>query len=156
MPRPTTTTSVPTAPQIDVLTALEKAGFLSVTDGSTSALATFPAHVVDVLVVTGDDSHFAGSDFTATFARAVSAAGLPSVVGAVYDGGGNPAPQRGAALAPILDDDSLAGTVSTVDDLELVQGQVATVLALPIAGSDNAGHYGYGTGASAPLPPHPS
>ena len=46
--------------------------------------------------------------------------------------------------------------VSTVDDLELAQGQVAAVLSLAIVGSGNVGHYGYGTGASAPLPPHPS
>ena len=156
VPHPTSTTTRPGTPSSDVLTTLENAGFLSVTDGSSSAFTTFPGHAVDVLVITGDDSHFAGSDLTATFARAVSGAGLPAVVGAVYDGSGNPAPERGASLAPILDDESLAATVSTVDDLELVQGQAAAVLSLPIAGSDSAGHYGYGTGASAPLPPHPS
>ena len=54
---------------------------------------------------------------------------------------------------PILDDKVLSRAVSTVDDLDLVQGQIAAVLALAI-GSGNVGHYGYGTGASAPLPPH--
>jgi hypothetical protein len=44
-----------------------------------------------------------------------------------------------------------------VDDLDLVQGQIAAVLSLSLMGSPgNVGHYGYGTGASAPLPPHGS
>ena len=150
------TTTLPTAPQVDAITALEKAGFLTITDGNLSAFATFPSHPVDVLVVTGDNSEFAGGDLTPTFVRAVTAAGLPTVVGAVYDGGGNQPPERGASLAPILNDQNLSGEVSTVDDLELVQGQVAAVLSLEIVGSGTVGHYGYGTGASAPLPPHPS
>ncbi len=155
-PRRTTTTTGPVAPRIDALTALEKAGFLSTTDGNASGFATFPAHAVEVLVVTGDDSDFAGGDLTPALARAAVGAGLPTVVAAVYDGGGDHPPERGAALAPVLDDQNLSGTVSTVDDLDLVQGQVAAVLALPITGSGDVGHYGYGTGASTPLPPHPS
>ena len=143
-----------TAPRVDALTALEQAGFVSVTDGNASAFAGFPAHTVDVLEVTGDGSDFAGGDLTAAFARAMVDAKLPTAVAAVYDSGDNRvgAPERGASLASILDDKVLSRAVSTVDDLDLVQGQIAAVL---VVGSGNIGHYGYGAGASAPLPPHP-
>ena len=167
-PRPTTsstgeesaptTATTPTAPPIDALNALDKAGFVSITDGNVSDFAAFPSHPVNVLVISGDDSDFAGGDFTATFVRAVVGANLPTVVGAVYDAGSNPteAPQRGASLASILDDRALSRSASTVDDLDLVPGQVAAVLSLEVIGSGNVGHYGYGTGATAPLPPHHS
>ena len=57
---------------VDVLDALEQAGFLERRPtASASAFDTFPAHAAHVLVITGDDSHFAGSDLTAAFARAL-------------------------------------------------------------------------------------
>ncbi len=154
---PTTSTTRP-ASRVDVLAELEQAGFLSVTDGEASGFDAFPTRVVDVLVITGDDSHFAGTDFTASFVRALVRAKLPTVVAAEYEPGNDPAdaPERGAALAPILEDNALSRTVSTVDDLELTQGRLASVLALEVIGSDNVGHYGYGPDASAPLPPHRS
>jgi hypothetical protein len=55
-------------------------------------------------------------------------------------------------VAGVRDDTTLSKQVSTVDDLELAQGQVAAVLAL----SDlerRIGHYGYGNGASSIVPP---
>jgi len=156
--RPTTSTTPPAA-SVDVFGELEDAGFLSVTDGDRSALQTFPAFArTSVLVITGDDSHFLGRNLTASFARALVRAKAQAVVAAVYDAGGNEAeaPERGAALASVLDDRVLSRSVSTVDDLELTEGRIAAVLALEIVGNGSAGHYGYGTGASSPLPQHPS
>jgi hypothetical protein len=157
-PKRTTTSSPAPAAHIDVLTALEQAGFISVTDGDAAAFAAFPAHTVDLLEITGDDSDFAGTDLTAAFARAAVNGKLPTAVAAVYDAGDNPTkgPVRGAALASILDDNVLSHAVSTVDDLDQIQGQIAAVLTLEVIGGGNVGHYGYGTGASAPLPPHAS
>jgi len=154
----TTTSSSPPAQRIDVLTALEKAGFVSVTDGDAAAFDGFPAHTVDVLEITGDDSDFAGTALTAAFARAAVNVSLPTAVAAVYDAGDNQAdaPARGASLASILDDNVLSHAVSTVDDLDEIQGQIAAVLTLETIGAGDVGHYGYGTGASAPLPPHGS
>jgi hypothetical protein len=111
------------------------------------------------VLVTGDDSDFAGTDLTPSLVRAFVDRKLPVLVAAEYDGGHDApdTPKRGAALAPVLDDRVLASAASTVDDLELVQGRVAAVLALEIMGNGSgapAGHYGYGIGASAPLPPH--
>ena len=155
---PRTTTSSPTLARNDVLTALEHAGFISVTDGDASAFDAFPTHTVDVLEVTGDASDFAGTDLTAAFARAAVNVKLPTTVAAIYDGGSDPAkaPVRGATLAAILDDNALSHAVSTVDDLDEIQGQIAAVLTLEVIGGGNIGHYGYGNGASAPLPPHGS
>jgi hypothetical protein len=158
--RTVTPPSSPTSvPRVDALAALEQAGFLDVTDGQASAFNAFPPRVAaDVLVITGDDSHFLGSDMTSAFVRALVSAKVPTVVGAVYDAGTNlaDAPERGAALAPVLDDKSLSRAASTVDDLEMMQGRVAAVLALEIVRSGSVGHYGYGANASAPIPPHPS
>jgi len=80
------------------------------------------------------------------------------VFAAIYDEGSDPkkAPERGAALAPVLDDRVLSKAVSTVDDLELEQGRVAATLVLEVVASGAIGHYGYGPDASGPLPPHPS
>jgi len=155
---PRTTTSSPAPARNDVLAALEHAGFISVTDGNASAFDTFPTHTVDVLEVTGDDSDFAGTDLTAAFARAAVNVKLPTAVAAIYDAGSDQAkaPVRGAALAAILDDNVLSHAVSTVDDLDQIQGQIAVVLTLEVIGGGNIGHYGYGNGASAPLPPHGS
>ena len=121
--RATTSTTQPAA-TVDVFAELEDAGFLSVTDGDRSALDSFPARESAVLVITGDDSHFLGMDLTASFARALVRAKQPALVAAVYDAGGDPAnaPERGAALAPVLDDRVLSRAVSTVDDLELTEG----------------------------------
>jgi len=158
-PRSTTSSSPPRVPKVDTLTALEQAGFLSVTNGDASAFGTFPSGIAEVLVVTGDRSDFAGADLTASFVRSLLAAKVPTVVGAVFDPGSNAAtaPKRGDALAPILDDRTLSNGTSTVDDLDLVQGRTAAVLSLSFLGSGSTGHighYGYGTGASSPLPPH--
>jgi len=115
-------------------------------------------NTVGVLLITGDDSHFVGSGLTAAFVHSLVRAKVPTAVGAVYDGGNDAAdaPQRGAVLAPVLDDQTLSRAVSTIDDLDMVQGRVASVLALELIGSGNIGHYGYGSDASAPLPPHRS
>jgi hypothetical protein len=164
---PTTTSSTSTStpgsttttlPPVDVLTALQDAGFLNVTDGNASELTTFPDRAAHVLVVTGDKSHFLGAGITSAFAQALMKADLPAAVAAVYDAGNDAskAPERGAALASILDDRVLSKAVSTVDDLELEQGRVAATLALGLVANGAIGHYGYGSDASAPLPPHPS
>jgi hypothetical protein len=42
--------------------------------------------------------------------------------------------------------------VSTVDDVDLVQGRVSVVLAIADAGESKVGHYGYGKGADRALP----
>ncbi len=153
--RSTTTTTVPA--KVDVLSTLDSAGFLSVSDGNASDLSNFPTRTGHVLVITGDKSHFAGTGMTAAIAHALVRAGVPSVVAAIYDAGSdtdNP-PERGASLSSVLDDRVLSKAVSTIDDLDLEQGRIGATLTLEVVASE-IGHYGYGPDASAPLPPHPS
>jgi hypothetical protein len=76
---------------------------------------------------------------------------VPTVAAEVYRAT-DEQPSRGTVMEPIRDDGALAASVSTVDDLELVQGQVATVLALAESGESKIGHYGYGSGADQALP----
>jgi hypothetical protein len=70
------------------------------------------------------------------------------------DADGQPAP-RGLALAGVRDDPELEVLVSTVDALDQVDGQVATVLALVQRHQGVAGHYGFGRGAERVLPAWP-
>jgi hypothetical protein len=155
--RASTSTTRPGSPNLDALSVLEQAGFLRIADGDLSAFDSFPNYTPAVVLVTGDDSHFLGTGFTTSVVHAFVDTKAPTQVSAVYDAGNNPetAPDRGAVLASVLDDQSLSRAVSTVDDLDLQQGRVASVLALEIqADSGEIGHYGYGTGASASLPSH--
>lgn len=108
-----------------------------------------------VVFVTGPDSDFADPGrITTELASRQTSLGIPTVVASVYverDDG----PDRGDLLEPIRGDEALAMEVSTVDDLDLVAGRVATILALADAGDGLVGHYGYGSDADAVLPPWP-
>lgn len=159
--RPTTTTStaagaaptsVPADAEPDVLGALADAGFLGIDGADADDLAVFPPRPARVVVVTGTTSRLVESGITAEVARAFAEADVPTAVTEVFvardeDG----ALARGDAVAPVRDDDDLRDAVTTADHLDLVQGRVATVLALEdLPGV--VGHYGYGDGAQRALP----
>jgi len=97
-----------------------------------------------------------GSSTLVAFVRALLAENAPSVVAEAYDdhGGTAPIPLRGAAIAPVRGDSALSKDVSTIDDAEVTQGQVAIAIALEAIVGGTVGHYGYGQGASGPLPIH--
>jgi len=61
-------------------------------------------------------------------------------------------PSRGVVLANVRDDEGLRVRLSTVDDFDLVDGRIATVLATADLGRDVTGRYGFGAGAEAPMP----
>jgi hypothetical protein len=79
-------------------------------------------------------------------------------VGEVYDAkaSGPTVAKRGDALDPVRGNPSLSKVVSTFDDAELPQGDLTAVIALEQIADGIVGHYGYGKGASKPLPPLPS
>ena len=136
------------------MSALTAAGFVSVEAvgaGGSSDLSTFPSVGVRVAIVGGDRSGLASSPLVAPLASAFSALQVPTVAGEIYDPV-NGQPARGTVVAPIRTSNSLSKLVSTVDDVDLVQGQVAAVLATAEAGESKVGQYGYGAGADAPLP----
>jgi Copper transport outer membrane protein, MctB len=141
----------PTVP--DLLQRLTDAGFISISADNVD-LTSFPPSPSRAVVITGTDSRFEGTDVTLAVTRAATSAQMPTLVGEVYtERNGDKPPKRGDAVAAVRNDKSLGGVVSTVDDLDLVQGRVASVLALQELGAGTAGHYGYGNGATSSLPP---
>jgi hypothetical protein len=141
----------------DVLESLRKAGFVEFTDGDRNALERFPRRAGRVMVVTGNDSELNGSGSMVALVQSLVSSRVPTVVAETYDNrdGAPSAPERGAAVAPVRGDPTLRDDVSTVDDLELVQGRVAAVLALEQIAGGTTGHYGYGQSASdGVLPQH--
>jgi hypothetical protein len=71
--------------------------------------------------------------------------------GAVVLGPGSSA-TSGGVLAAVRDDGELSSAVSTVDTGETAMGDLTAVFALVEQASGEAGSYGFGSGASAPVP----
>lgn len=150
----TTTTTADGAASADLLGALASAKFVSIEaagPSGTTDLSTFPSPGARAVIVSGEASDLAASPVVTTLARAFATLPVPTVAGEIYaakDG----QPARGTVLAAIRDDGTLSKSASTVDDVDLVQGQVAIVLAVADAGEAKVGQYGYGTGADQALP----
>ncbi len=141
-------------PKTDLLTTLHNAGFVELTDGDRSAFEKFPARASRVLVLTGTDSRLSGSDTLVDLTQSLVANSVPTVVGEVYDdhNGTTPTPERGATVLPVRGDATLGKQVSTLDDAELPEGAITAAIELEQAVDGTVGHFGYGQGASAPLP----
>ncbi len=143
----------------DPLQRLRDAGFVDFTDANKKVpIASFPRSAARVLVLTGTDSALAPAGMLSDLVTALVDANVPVVVGEVYDDhhGAATVPQRGATLAPIRGDSSLGSVVSTVDDAEMLQGQITTVFALEQISGGKVGQYGFGQGATALFPAQPS
>lgn len=143
----------------DLLAALVDAGFISFepvgNQGDSFSAASFSGGDVRVLLIDGSNGQVNGNEALAPLSNALVANRLRLVVGEVFaekDGG----PKRGATLAPVRGDDSLKQTVSTIDDVDLVEGRVASVLALADLNRNVVGQYGYGTGATKSAPEWPN
>lgn len=59
---------------------------------------------------------------------------------------------RAVFLDPLRSDNAVKGRISTVDDIESTQGEVAAVLALAQLGAGKVGNYGVAPSAGAPAP----
>jgi hypothetical protein len=140
----------PTAGE-DLLTVLQKAGFLGFDAVNDSKITDFPGPRAGIVLAVGNGAAIDPVPVTVPAAKAIRAAGVPLVVASVWkqvtDG-----PSRADAVQPIRDSD-LAKTVSTVDDLDLVEGPTTVVLAMSdlFLTPPVVGHYGYGPNAN-PLP----
>ena len=140
----------------DLLTTLVEEGFVSfepVGDqaGDDFPLATFPGADARVLLIDGTNGQVANNEVVAPLSNAIVANQLRLVVGEVFDET-DEGPNRGAMLTPIRGNDGLTQTVSTVDDLDLVEGRVTAVLALSDLNRNVVGQYGYGEGATKSTP----
>ena len=115
----------------DVLARLQDAGFVSFDNAGDDSLKLeeFPSRGAATMLVVGGDAGIADADVVLPGATAIAGESVPLVVGDVYvstpDG-----PERGTALKPIHDNDTLKTKVSTVDDLDLPQGPTTAVIAL--------------------------
>jgi len=140
----------------DLLSVLADDGYISFQPvgsqaGDNFSLSDFPTGDVRVLLVDGTGAKITNGELLAPLTNALVANRLRVVAGEVFaetDEG----PDRGAMLAPIRTSDELNQVVSTVDDLDLVEGRVGSVLALGDLSRNVVGQYGYGTGAKTSIP----
>ena len=139
----------------DLLTALADAGFISFepvgSQGDNFSPATFGGGEARVLLIDGTNGQVSANEVIGPLSTALAANRFRLVVGEVFaekDGG----PKRGSMLAPIRDSDELKQVVSTIDDVDQLEGRVASVLALSDLGRNVVGQYGYGAGATKSAP----
>ena len=134
---------------------MTSAGFVSIEAAGASGttdLSTFPQAGARVVLVSGEASDLLADPGSSPLASAFAAIEVPTVAGEVYPRASTASRLAARPSSPIRNDRSLTKSVSTVDDVDLVQGQVAVVLATAESGESKIGHYGYGTGADAALP----
>ena len=143
----------------DLLAALADGGFISFesvgNQGANFSPDSFSGGDVRVLLIDGTNGQINGNEVLAPLSNALVANRMRLVVGEVFaekDGG----PKRGAVLAPVRGSDGLKQTVSTVDDVDVVEGRVASVLALADLNRNVVGQYGYGAGATKSAPEWPN
>lgn len=134
----------------EVLGRLQDAGFVRVVplgDSEMQPVGSQPA----LVAVTGTASRLEVPGSAAVgAAETAGRLAIPAVLAEVYDQQEtkDPRGQLSTRAAELLD-----VPFSTVDDLEMVAGRVATVLALAQVRDGVVGRYGYGDGVDGVLPP---
>jgi len=129
------------------------------TSGATAGAALPDVVGATYLMVVSTEVDAAADEAVVTLAEDV-AQSAPSTVtvgelAPVRDKGGVPSSTTvpdASLLGALRSDDELASRLSTVDDLEEAFGRLAMVLALQQEGTGTVGHYGNGSGATAPFP----
>jgi hypothetical protein len=138
---------------LDTLVALADAGLVSfdTMGGGAVDLESWPSTGSRTLVIDGTQAHPLPGTMTIPILRAAAAAGGRLALAEVFRPTAT-IKARGAVVRGVRDDAALSRVVSTVDDLDDTRGQVALTLAVQELGTDRAGHYGEGPGASSQLP----
>jgi hypothetical protein len=134
-----------------LMAELQEAGFVRLVPLG-GAEAAQPGARANVVAVTGSASRLeVPGSAAADVAEAAGALQLPTVLAEVHEP--TDEQERGAL---VMRAGEVASTpFSTVDDLDLVAGRVATVLALQQGADGVVGRYGYGPGVDGVLPPWP-
>jgi hypothetical protein len=148
-----TTVSSTADPGLDTLVSLTEAGLVSfdTMGGGAVSLDSWPSAGSRMLVIDGSQAHPVPGTVTIPILRAAAAAGGRLALAEVFRPTAT-IKARGAVVRGVRDDPALSRVVSTVDDLDDTRGQVALTLAVQELGTDRAGHYGEGPGASSQLP----
>jgi hypothetical protein len=146
----------------DLLPALASAGFVAyeappvVPPGAATptsvpvTLASLPLPATRFVVVSGAGAQVGDDHVAVPFTRALASDnGRVVAVEAGQDTPGG----RAVFVGFLRGDGTVAGRLSTVDDLESPMGQAAAVLALEALGAARVGHFGVGPGAQRLLPP---
>jgi len=144
--------------QNDVLVSLVSSGFIeykSVDD--SNAVPAFPAEWPGIgaraVYISAPMVGAAASQSLQVAERVTSLARQGMFVVAAEDHlDGDGIPSRGGVLSNVLDDASVRIRISSVDDVELVEGRVAVVLAAADLARGVNGKYGYGDGVVATVP----
>ncbi len=158
---PTTLGTAPAdpAPAKDLLTELATAEFITlggVAGSPTPSASAFVAAASRVLAL-GGPGHDVPLDVVPAIAVGVESGGTPAVVAQAFTES-ETTPDRGSWIDAIADSDALRGRVSTVDDVETVEGRVGAALALAELSLDTVGNYGMDRERAVPekLPAVPS
>ncbi len=103
--------------------------------------------------VSGPDPRTPDADFLLPVLRNLADDGPAPVVLASAAVGDDAEETRTASVGAVRGDTSLRDEVTTVDDLERLSGQLATIWALADLEDGVQGHYGIGAGRESELPP---
>lgn len=140
------------------ITALRQAGFLDYDapsgGGTTPALASIPFPQTRFVIASQATAEVPNEVLAGPFAAALAKAAAGRVV-AVEPGSdtvGTKKGERAVFVGPLRSDSQVAPLLSTVDNLEDIRGQVATIYALSDLAAGRLGHYGVGTRATKLLP----
>jgi hypothetical protein len=138
---------------MDLFSELLAAGFVSVgeVDGTPFDLPVYNGRNATTVLIGGTDAKLDWPKTLVPVVRNLAAEGATVIAADDYhavDRG----PARGDALSPIRHDPSLGAQVPTVDDLDVVDGPLTTVLVVGDRKNGNVAHYGFGSGANQTMP----
>lgn len=143
----------PAAAEDGAIEALVAEGFLELgAPADEEAVAALPAGTVAV-VAAGDADPALGARLVAELGGGDADAPLAVVVAEQRTDVAAGATTPASAVARVREDDAVAGTVTTVDNLGTDVGRLAVVLAVVDAAEGVVGDFGTGPGATRLLPP---
>ena len=131
------------APTEDLLTKLAAAKFITLTgaSGSSSPVAADFVALASRVLEIGGPGHAVPTDVIPAVAAGVFSGGTPAVVGQAFTES-DATPDRSSWIKVTTDEESLRNHVSTVDDVETVEGRVGATLALAELALGTVGNYG--------------
>ncbi|MGB3410104.1 MAG: copper transporter [Microthrixaceae bacterium] len=111
--------------------------------------------ILNIVAITGTDSELGDpGSAVAALAAAGGSRQIPSVLAEQRSNDDKTDDERGALISDLVDD-RIRSTISTVDDIDVVAGRVASIIALQQFKDGKTGSYGFGGRADSVLPKWP-